>query len=169
MRRFVLLVSLAFALVFSSVSVVSPALADKPPKAGGKGAEKHSEKETQGKQKQGKGHDQGVSGEKGGHGVKASQYFSEERRISIHNYYGDQFRTGHCPPGLAKKGNGCMPPGQAKKWMIGRPLPQDVIFYDLPPEVLVQLGPVPSRHRYVRVASDILLDAVEDIGREMGR
>ena len=22
---------------------------------------------------------------------------------------------GHCPPGLAKKGNGCLPPGQAKK------------------------------------------------------
>jgi hypothetical protein len=24
-------------------------------------------------------------------------------------------RRGSCPPGLAKKGNGCMPPGQAKK------------------------------------------------------
>jgi hypothetical protein len=22
----------------------------------------------------------------------------------------------HCPPGLAKKDNGCMPPGQAKKY-----------------------------------------------------
>jgi len=183
MRRFILLVSLALALVFSAVFVASPALADKPSKAGGKGAEKHSEKETQGKQKegkqkQGKGRDRGVSGEKGGHGVKASQHFSEGSRISIHKYYGDQFRSGRCPPGLAKKGNGCMPPGQAKKWMIGRPLPRDVVFYDLPPEVLVQLRPVPSRHRFVRVASDILMiavgtgmvvDAVEDIGREMGR
>ena len=24
-----------------------------------------------------------------------------------------------CPPGLAKKGNGCLPPGQAKKTMPG--------------------------------------------------
>ena len=27
-----------------------------------------------------------------------------------------------CPPGLAMKGNGCLPPGQAKKmWVYGRP------------------------------------------------
>ena len=178
MRRIVLLVSLALSLAFSAVFVASPALADKPSKAGGKGAENRNEKETQGKQKQGKGHDRGVYGEEDGHGVEASQYFSKESRISIHKYYGDKFRSGRCPPGLAKKNNGCMPPGQAKKWMIGRPLPRDVIFYDLPPEVLVQLGPVPSRHRFVRVASDILMiavgtgmvvDAIEDIGREMGR
>ena len=114
----------------------------------------------------------------GGPGVKASQYFSEESRIFTHRYYSDKFRAGRCPPGLAKKRNGCMPPGQAKKWMIGRRLPRDVIFYDLPPEVLVQLGPAPSRHRFVRVAADILMitvgtgmvvDAIEDIGREISR
>lgn len=27
---------------------------------------------------------------------------------------------GNCPPGLAKKGNGCMPPGQAKKYLGSR-------------------------------------------------
>ncbi len=174
MRRFIFLVSLALALVFSAVFVAPPALADKPSKAEGKGNEKHSQKGSQGKQKQGKGHDQGESGEKGGHGVKARQYFGEENRMYVHKYYGDQFRGGHCPPGLAKKGNGCMPPGQAKKWVIGRPLPRDVVFYNPPPEVLVRLGPAPPSHRFVRVASDILLiavgtgmvvDAIEDIGR----
>ena len=178
MRRLILLVSLALALAFSGILVASPALADQSSKSGGKGAEKQSEKGTQGKQMEEKGGNRGVSGEKGGPGVKASQYFGEETRISIHKYYGDKFRRGQCPPGLAKKANGCMPPGQAKKWMIGRPLPREVIFYDLPPEVLVQLGPVPSRHRFVRVASDILMiavgtgmvvDAIEDIGRELGR
>jgi hypothetical protein len=137
MRRSILLVSLALALVFLAVFVASPALADQSSKARGKGAEKHSEKEAQGKQK-GKGSGQGVSGKEGGQGVKASQHFSEENRIAIHNYYGDKFRSGRCQPGLAKKGNGCMPPGQEKKWMISRPLPRDVVFYDLPPEVLVQ-------------------------------
>jgi hypothetical protein len=174
MRRFILLVSLAAALVFSAVFVASPALADKPSKAGGKGAEKHSEKAAQGKEKQGKGHDRGVSGKERGHGVKASQHFSEETRTFIHKYYGDKFRSGGCPPGLAKKANGCMPPGQAKKWMIGRSLPREVVCYDLPPEVLMHFGPVPSRHRFVRVAADILMiaegtgmvvDAIEDIGR----
>jgi hypothetical protein len=110
--------------------------------------------------------------------VKRSEHFSEQNRISIHEYYAGQFRSGHCPPGLAKKGNGCMPPGQAKKWKIGQPLPREVVFHDLPPEVLVYLGPAPSRHRFVRVAQDILLIAagtgmvvvaIEDIGREINR
>ena len=79
-----------------------------------------------------------------------------------------------CPPGLAKKRNGCMPPGQAKKWHIGRQLPRDVIFYDLPEALIVELGPPPAGHRYVRVASDILLiaaitgmviETVQDLGR----
>jgi hypothetical protein len=67
-----------------------------------------------------------------------------------------------------------MPPGQVKKWKLHRPLPRDVIFYDLPRDVLVHLGPPPSGHRFVRVAGDILLiavgtgmvvDAIEDLGR----
>jgi len=75
---------------------------------------------------------------------------------------------------LAKKNNGCMPPGQARKWTIGRPLPREVIFYEVPPTLLVQFGQPPSGYRYVRVASDILLialgtgmviDAIQDLGR----
>ena len=34
------------------------------------------------------------------------------------------YGIGGCPPGLAKKGNGCMPPGQAKKlYNIGQRFP----------------------------------------------
>jgi hypothetical protein len=176
MGRFILLAR--FALALSAVFMASSTLAEGLTNEAGKGAEKRSEKETQGKQKEGKGHDQGVLGDRDAAHVKASQYFSEETRILIHKYYGEQFWSRRCPPGLAKRGNGCMPPGQAKKWMIGQALPPDIIFYDLPPEVLVQIGPVPSRHRFVRVAADILMiavgtgmvvDAIEDIGREMGR
>jgi len=175
MRRLIMLLSLATALIFSGVFVANLALAGQSSNAQGKGAEKRSKKETQGKQEEAR--DRGEAGEREKSGIKASQYFSEESRIAIHKYYSEQFRSGHCPPGLAKKNNGCMPPGQAKKWMIGRPLPRDVIFHDLPPEVLIQLGPVPSGHRFVRVASDILMiavgtgmvvDAIEDIGSVMG-
>jgi hypothetical protein len=67
-----------------------------------------------------------------------------------------------------------MPPGQAKKWRYGRPLPRDVIYYEVPHELVVRLPPAPPGHRYVRVAADILLiavgtaivmDAIEDLGR----
>ena len=109
----------------------------------------------------------GPSTEKRGH-------FQDQHRVVVREYYTEQFGKGRCPPGLAKKQNGCMPPGQAKKWRVGYPLPRDVIFYSVPQPLLLQFGPPPSGHRYVRVASDILMiaigtgmivDAIEDLGR----
>ena len=67
-----------------------------------------------------------------------------------------------------------MPPGQAKKWQIGSPIPRDVVYYDLPPQLVVQIGAPPAGYRYVRAAADILLiaigtgiviDALQDLGR----
>ncbi|GAA4034920.1 hypothetical protein GCM10022281_13930 [Sphingomonas rosea] len=44
-----------------------------------------------------------------------------------HGRYSQDYRGGYgyqeargCPPGLAKKNNGCLPPGQAKKLRIGQ-------------------------------------------------
>jgi hypothetical protein len=34
------------------------------------------------------------------------------------------YGVGGCPPGLAKKQNGCMPPGQAKKLLRGQRFPE---------------------------------------------
>jgi len=104
----------------------------------------------------------------------SSRYFDDHRRNSIHDYYSQQINSGHCPPGLARKNNGCLPPGHARQWVIGQRLPSDVIFYNLQPQILTYLAPPPPRHRYVRVASDILLiaigtgmvlDAIDDLGR----
>ena len=41
---------------------------------------------------------------------------------SSQSYYGGQYgyAQANCPPGLAKKNNGCLPPGQAKKLRIGQ-------------------------------------------------
>ncbi|MFC1821605.1 hypothetical protein ACFL9T_02785 [Thermodesulfobacteriota bacterium] len=178
MQRFILRMSLTLELVFAGILATSPALAEKPSGVVVNKAEKHKQKEMGEKHKGKESLDQGAPYDRSGHGEKGGEYFSEQKRIFIHEYYAEQFRKGRCPPGLAKKGNGCMPPGQAKKWMKGRPLPKEVIFYDLSPSVLVQLGPAPSRHRFVRVAQDILLiavgtgmvvDAIEDIGREFNR
>lgn len=75
----------------------------------------------------------------------------------IRQYYGQQATQGFCPPGLAKKNNGCMPPGQAKKWAIGQPLPAGVAYYPLPPALLGRLSPAPSGYLYVQIGSDVLL------------
>lgn len=110
-----------------------------------------------------------------GNPVRVEGHFGDDQRTVIHNYYSEQYRMGRrCPPGLAKKNNGCMPPGQARKWAVGQPLPRDVVYYNLPSSIVVQLGVPPSGHRYVRVASDILLiaigtgmviDGIENLGR----
>lgn len=106
---------------------------------------------------------------------RAGGHFGDAQRAVVRDYYNQQYRAGRCPPGLAKKNNGCMPPGQARKWVIGQPLPREVVYYSLPPAIVVQLGVPPVGHRYVRVASDILLiaigtglviDAIQDLGRQ---
>ena len=88
------------------------------------------------------------------------RYFDDHDRQVVRVYYVEQGRAGHCPPGLAKKKNGCMPPGKAKKYYVGQPLPAQVVYYPVPQPVLVQLPPPPPQHKYVRVAGDILLIAV---------
>ncbi|MGR8934263.1 MAG: hypothetical protein ACU837_07725 [Gammaproteobacteria bacterium] len=132
-------------------------MADKPSWAGSSKSEKHGNKAS--RKSDDRYYDEQVSPGKSG---KNNQYlsFDSRQRTIVHNYYAEQFHAGHCPPGLAKKNNGCMPPGQAKKWAIGKPLPQYVVFYDLPPEVAVELGPPLPGYRFVRVANDILMIAV---------
>jgi hypothetical protein len=76
----------------------------------------------------------------------------------VSSYYREEFARGNCPPGLAKKDNGCLPPGQAKKmWVVGHPLPPAVIYYPLPQPLYSQLTPPPMGYEYVRVDDDVLL------------
>jgi Ni/Co efflux regulator RcnB len=153
-------------------SLAAPyALADKPEWAGkGKGHDKGEGRQDRGddrERERERGHDR--DSRRGD-----DHYFADQHRMAVREYYGDVGRSGRCPPGLAKKNNGCMPPGQAKKWRMGRPLPRDVVYYQVPQDLVVRLGPPPSGHRYVRVAGDILLiaigtgivvDALQDLGR----
>lgn len=148
--------------------------AEKPDWAGGgKNGNKHEsrgERDDRGKRDKHERRDDRYDDRRsGGH----YRFDDDSRRLLI-DYYGGQARAGHCPPGLAKKGNGCLPPGQAKKWRRGYALPADVRYYPLPHEILVRLPPPPPQHRYVQVAGDILMiaigtsmvvDAVEDILR----
>lgn len=155
----------ALMLLLAGIVTAAPVAADPPPWAGG-GKAKH-EKGNKGRDAashHGREHDRA---ERGG-------YFADRHHVVVREYYGEHFSRGKCPPGLAKKNNGCMPPGQAKKWHIGQPLPRDVVFYEVPPPLVIKLGRPSPGHRYVRVAADILLiavgtgmviDAVRDLGR----
>ncbi|MEO8023552.1 hypothetical protein [Polaromonas sp.] len=169
----------ALPLVLALAFVAGSAWAEKPEWAGqGKGG-KHEQKERSGgnADKGGKAHNGGQDAQHArpaAQDIRVGAYFGDQQRVVIRDYYGKPSSAGRCPPGLAKKNNGCMPPGQAKKWVIGQPLPRDVVFYPVPHAVVVQLGLPPSGHKYVRAAGDILLiavgtsmvvDAIQDLGR----
>ncbi len=158
MNKNILTTSVFFTLVITLMLTLSlPALAEKPSSTGKHGNSSKNYKKDKGK---GKGNSDSYSHDKNGDVSNVNVYFNDEQRNVIGNYYREEYHSGHCPPGLAKKNNGCMPPGQAKKWKKGYSLPRDVVYYDLPSAVVIQLGRPPEGHRYIRVASDILLMAV---------
>ena len=140
----------ALALVVPALllGLASPALADKDKDKGHKGKHGH--------------------GHRGGPAVVVQPVrvvVPDHDRAIVYQYYRNEFATGRCPPGLAKKGNGCLPPGQAnlppgqakKPWVVGQPLPPAVVYQPVPPAVVQQLAPVPPPYEYVRVDDDVLL------------
>lgn len=149
------------ALVIATVLWAAPAQAGKPEWAGGPhGAKGHADSPRHSVEV----NDEGRSGRRAAaapQGVTIGGYFGKPQRSAARNYYEGRHSGGKsCPPGLAKKHNGCMPPGQARQWAVGRELPRDVTYYPVPQAVVVTLGVPPAGYRYVRVASDILLIAV---------
>ena len=104
-----------------------------------------------------------------------SVVFIDTQREAARSYFAKQHGRGNCPPGLAKKNNGCLPPGQAKKrYVIGQSLPHGIVVAELPVELSVRIGPAPAGYRYgildgdlVKLAIGTLLvvDAIEGLVR----
>lgn len=149
--------------ILRSVTVVSTALliasgsayAEKPEKGNGNQGKNKEQSERRGqKENRVEGRDSAQGG------VSVSFNFGGAETRIVRDYYGGQIAKGKCPPGLAKKGNGCQPPGQAKKWKKGRALGSDVRYYDIPNELRIRLPAPPLNHKYVQLGTDLLLIAV---------
>lgn len=151
-----LMVAIATLLIAST-----SAYAEKPEKGNGNGNPGKNKSEQQEK---GNKSDKGSKADKSNKsqkddGLNTSVNFSfrsDDSRL-VRDFYGKQVAQGKCPPGLAKKGNGCQPPGQAKNWQRGQPLGSDVRYYDIPNELRLRLPAPPSDHRYVQSGTDLLL------------
>ena len=97
------------------------------------------------------------------------------QREAVRSYFVEKYGRGNCPPGLAKKDNGCLPPGQAKKrYVVGRSLPRGIVVGDLPGELSVRIGPAPTGYRYgildgdlvtLAVGTRLVVDAIESLVR----
>ena len=101
--------------------------------------------------------------------------FTATQREAARSYFVEAHGRGNCPPGLAKKQNGCLPPGQAKKrYMVGHPLAQGIVVEGLSVELAVRIGTAPPGYRYgildgdlVKLAagSMLVVDAIEGLVR----
>ena len=130
MRRFI---ALASALLLAGSMTVS---AQKPNKGKGKGEGKAA----------GQSHDAHVT-----------VVFNDTQRGAAHTYFVNTYGRGNCPPGLAKKNNGCLPPGQAKKrYVVGQPLPKGIVVAQLPADLSARIGAAPSGYRYGILDGDLV-------------
>jgi Ni/Co efflux regulator RcnB len=167
----------ALALVVAGILMAGPVMADND-KGGGKGGGKGGKHERMDR-RDGPGDDRRNDNDRsrndrdGRYDGKRS-HFESRQHVVVRDYYSHQYSGSRCPPGLAKKNNGCMPPGQVRNWQVGRPLAREVVYYEVPQPLVLQIGAPPSGHRYVRVAGDILLlavgtgmvvDAIQNLGR----
>jgi Ni/Co efflux regulator RcnB len=157
----------ALPLLVAAFMLASPAIAEKPEHAGGKGkggdkqeqkADKRADKQRdKAEQRADKRADKRERQE-----IKHGGYFKDEHRDHVRQYYTSYYtEKKRCPPGLAKKNNGCMPPGQARKWDVGQPVPAGVTLYAVPQPVIVHLPPAPYGYRYARVGGDVVLIQVQ--------
>ncbi|MBU1266299.1 MAG: RcnB family protein [Gammaproteobacteria bacterium] len=149
------------------VIACNSAYAEKPEKGNGNGNGNSGKNKSEQQHKRGGGPDQGGKKADKGTGknsetsnVSVSFNFGRSETSIVRDYYGGQVAKGKCPPGLAKKGNGCQPPGQAKQWQKGRALGSDVRYYDIPNELRIRLPVPPLNHKYVQLGTDLLLIAV---------
>ncbi len=123
----------------------------------GKGNGKHAQK-AEGKSQKHAFKEQDKAAKRERTDIQPGTYFNDQQRTVVRQYYTQTYTNGKkCPPGLAKKNNGCMPPGQARTWAVGQPIPSGVTTYSVPQQVIVQLPPAPYGYRYTRIGGDIVL------------
>lgn len=77
---------------------------------------------------------------------------------SVLRRYAQEHYKKSCAPGLAKKYDECLHYGQPqKRYIVGYALPDHILYYPVPDDVVMHLRPVPKGYRYVRVDNDVLL------------
>jgi hypothetical protein len=83
--------------------------------------------------------------------------FRVDQRDHVRGYFVEKHGRGKCPPGLAKKNQQCLPPGQLKKrYFVGQPVPQEIEIRAVPEDLVVIIGPPPSGYRYGLIDGDVV-------------
>ncbi|OFW89115.1 MAG: hypothetical protein A3B66_05595 [Alphaproteobacteria bacterium RIFCSPHIGHO2_02_FULL_46_13] len=142
------------AITALSLIVSAPAFADK----GGNGHGRWSQESDNSYVKHSYGQDDSKRGDDDRYDnrTKIVKIYDNDR-VTLRHYAEDHYKK-FCPPGLAKKHHECLQYGQAKKrYMVGYRLPETVLYYPVPRDVVSHLRPVPTGYQYVRVDNDVVL------------
>ena len=150
------IVALAIASVLMAGSAIAKKDGDDHEKGGNKHGQKHEDKREKREDKAEKREDKAEKRQR--EDIKQGAYFNDQQRTFARQYYTTTYKDGkRCPPGLAKKNNGCLPPGQVRNWVVGQPVPTNVTVYSVAQPVIRMLPPAPVGYRYARLGNDIVL------------
>jgi len=149
------LAALAFAIA-APIAFAPSALAD-PPAHAGKGDAEPGKAQKQNKDAR----NVGRHGQGGRYGGRTQMPAAIETgdRFRIQAYFSDSYGERDCPPGLAKKNNGCLPPGQAKQYARGDVVPGGARLIRLPEDLEARLRPLPPGYVYRRADGAVLVVA----------
>ena len=147
------IVALAIASLLMAGSAIAKKDGDDYEKGGNKHGQKHEDKREKREDKAEK-----KAEKRQREDIKQGAYFNDQQRLFARQYYTTTYSDGkRCPPGLAKKNNGCLPPGQVRNLAIGQPVPTNVTVYSVAQPVIRMLPPAPIGYRYARIGGDIVL------------
>ena len=147
------IVALAIASLLMAGSAIAKKDGDDNEKGGNKHGQKHEDKREKREDKAEKKAEKRQREE-----IKQGAYFNDQQRTFAREYYTTTYKDGkRCPPGLAKKNNGCLPPGQVRNLAVGQPVPTNVTVYSVAQPVIRMLPPAPVGYRYARIGGDIVL------------
>ena len=150
------IVALAIASLLMAGSAIAKKDGDDHEKGGNKHGQKHEDKREKREDKAEKREDKADKRQR--EDIKQGAYFNDQQRTFARQYYTTTYKDGkRCPPGLAKKNNGCLPPGQVRNWAVGQPVPTNVTVYSVAQPVIRMLPPAPVGYRYARLGNDIVL------------
>ena len=147
------IVALAIASLLMAGSAIAKKDGDDNEKGGNKHGQKHEDKREKREDKAEK-----KAEKRQREDIKQGAYFNDQQRTFAREYYTTTYKNGkRCPPGLAKKNNGCLPPGQVRNLAVGQPVPTNVTVYSVAQPVIRMLPPAPVGYRYARIGGDIVL------------
>ena len=153
-----LCLAIAGGLCLATTAAPSPAYAEKPAHAGKGKPEKHHKRGNSSKAHKNKGNAPQAVRQSGGD-IDIDIVFDSGSKPSVRSHYSGGYAGKSCPPGLAKKNNGCLPPGQVNKHNRGDVVPKSVTLYRIPNVLEVKLKPLPAGYVYRYVDGEVLVIA----------